>query len=117
MQIEPCGSAAPAEKPTALGPPSSLTVIGLSLTSGWARCLRSGSYLVSGRGDEMHQLISLRWSDARGEGSIKLDPAFFEADWVVQADALQDWRTSLDRLYEILLTTHKEISADTKLWD
>jgi len=93
------------------------TIIGWSHTCGLARCSRSGSYSVSGRGDEMHQLISLRWSDARGEGSIKLDPAFFEADWVVQADALQDWRTSLDRLYEILLTTHKEISADTKLGD
>ena len=56
------------------------------------------------------KLASLSFTSA-GEGKVKLSREFLEANWVVQADSLQDWIVDLQDLYNQLLTTHEPIRS------
>lgn len=48
------------------------------------------------------KLADLHFSDC-GEGTIRLNQAFFDADWVTQADALLDWAAAIDKIYWTLI--------------
>ena len=49
------------------------------------------------------RLISLNWSDIKGEGSVSYSNAFNEAHIVVQLDVLQDCIADLQDRYDTLL--------------
>jgi len=49
------------------------------------------------------RLISLNWSDIKGEGSVSYSNAFKEAHIVVQLDVLQDCIADLQDRYDALL--------------
>lgn len=55
------------------------------------------------------QLGTLKFSENSGEGSIYLSKDWLGADWVTQADSLQDWIVDLQDLYTQLLETHEPI--------
>jgi hypothetical protein len=50
------------------------------------------------------RLISLNWSDIKGEGSVSYSKDFNEAHIVVQLDMLQDCIVDLQDKYDALLT-------------
>ena len=43
------------------------------------------------------------------EGVVDLNQAFFNANWVVQAELLSDWMAELQKYYIQLQVTHTEI--------
>jgi len=49
------------------------------------------------------RLISLNWSDNKGEGSVSYSKVFNEAHIVVQLDMLQDCIADLQDKYDALL--------------
>jgi hypothetical protein len=49
------------------------------------------------------RLISLNWSDNKGEGSVSYSKTFNEAHIVVQLDMLQDCIADLQDKYDALL--------------
>jgi len=49
------------------------------------------------------RLISLNWSDIKGEGSVSYSKVFSEAHIVVQLDMLQDCIADLQDKYDALL--------------
>jgi hypothetical protein len=50
------------------------------------------------------RLISLNWSDNKGEGSVSYSKTFNEAHIVVQLDVLQDCIADLQDKYDALLS-------------
>jgi hypothetical protein len=50
------------------------------------------------------RLISLNWSDIKGEGSVSYSKDFNEAHIVVQLDMLQDCIADLQDKYDALLS-------------
>jgi len=50
------------------------------------------------------RLISLNWSDIKGEGSVSYSKDFNEAHIVVQLDMLQDCIVDLQDKYDALLS-------------
>jgi hypothetical protein len=53
------------------------------------------------------RLISLNWSDIKGEGSVSYSSVFNEAHIVVQLDMLQDCIVDLQDKYDALLAQPK----------
>jgi hypothetical protein len=47
---------------------------------------------------------TLKWDWNAGEGSVKFSKAFDEQNWVLKADALQDWIVDLTDKYNSLMT-------------
>jgi len=57
-------------------------------------------------------MISLRWSWAKGEGSIKPRESFLQADYITKLDAIQDWIHDLEQLYNnTMIEEHKKSEA------
>lgn len=52
------------------------------------------------------------WSYEEGEGEVFLSENFVTADRVVQLDALVDWISSLQRIYEEMLKQDQEVESD-----
>jgi hypothetical protein len=51
----------------------------------------------------MVKLITLKWSDAKGEGSVKPVKGFDDLHRVIRLDALSDWISDLTKMYEEIL--------------
>ena len=53
------------------------------------------------------RLISLHWSDTKGEGSVSYSKIFNESHVVMQLDMLQDCIIDLQNKYDSLLANEK----------
>ena len=58
----------------------------------------------------MTQYLKLTWDGDNGEGIVRSAPSWsaemeaaLKGDWVLLADALQDWRWALDQVYNLIL--------------
>jgi hypothetical protein len=63
-------------------------------------CVRGASAMITPK---------LKWSWDAGEGDVKFPKEFRDMDWIVKADALQDWISILEKEYNATMEELFEI--------